>query len=131
MHEKTKSMLHSLDVSYGSSSEQQSVTGFPTFDDSNSDWDARVEFPPREENSVPFFMPPQTRPIIHSAQNLMMLLFRLLFNQMHLTLGLFYVFRYMEVLQYGISHIWRQHFVLIILNMSLVHLLPKLHCGQQ
>ncbi|XP_058766378.1 stromal cell-derived factor 2-like protein isoform X2 [Vicia villosa] len=38
MHEKTKSMLHSLDVSYGSSSGQQSVTGFPTFDDSNSDW---------------------------------------------------------------------------------------------
>ncbi|CAI8598490.1 unnamed protein product [Vicia faba] len=26
-----------------------------------------VEFPPREENSVPFFTPPQTQPIIHSA----------------------------------------------------------------
>jgi dolichyl-phosphate-mannose--protein O-mannosyl transferase len=38
MHEKTKFRLHSHDVPYGSGSGQQSVTGFPTVDDSNSYW---------------------------------------------------------------------------------------------
>jgi dolichyl-phosphate-mannose--protein O-mannosyl transferase len=38
MHEKTKHRLHSHDVSYGSGSGQQSVTGFPEGDDSNSYW---------------------------------------------------------------------------------------------
>lgn len=28
---------------------------------------AGVEFPPREENSVPLFTPPQTQPIVHHA----------------------------------------------------------------
>ncbi|CAL0327433.1 unnamed protein product [Lupinus luteus] len=28
---------------------------------------ARVDFPPRDENSVPFFTPPQTQPVVHSA----------------------------------------------------------------
>jgi dolichyl-phosphate-mannose--protein O-mannosyl transferase len=38
MHEKTKHRLHSHDVAYGSGSGQQSVTGFPEGDDSNSYW---------------------------------------------------------------------------------------------
>ena len=38
MHEKTKFRLHSHDVPYGSGSGQQSVTGFPDVDDSNSYW---------------------------------------------------------------------------------------------
>ncbi|CAA0827340.1 Stromal cell-derived factor 2-like protein [Striga hermonthica] len=38
MHEKTKVRLHSHDVPYGSGSGQQSVTGFPNVDDSNSYW---------------------------------------------------------------------------------------------
>ncbi|KAK9666512.1 hypothetical protein RND81_14G190000 [Saponaria officinalis] len=38
MHEKTKYRLHSHDVPYGSGSGQQSVTGFPNVDDSNSYW---------------------------------------------------------------------------------------------
>ncbi|KAL9244725.1 hypothetical protein vseg_018467 [Gypsophila vaccaria] len=38
MHEKTKHRLHSHDVPYGSGSGQQSVTGFPNVDDSNSYW---------------------------------------------------------------------------------------------
>lgn len=38
MHEKTKFRLHSHDVPYGSGSGQQSVTGFPSVDDSNSYW---------------------------------------------------------------------------------------------
>lgn len=38
MHEKTKFRLHSHDVPYGSGSGQQSVTGFPNVDDSNSYW---------------------------------------------------------------------------------------------
>ncbi|KAL6647530.1 hypothetical protein ACP70R_014967 [Stipagrostis hirtigluma subsp. patula] len=38
MHEKTKHRLHSHDVPYGSGSGQQSVTGFPEGDDSNSYW---------------------------------------------------------------------------------------------
>lgn len=37
-HEKTKFRLHSHDVPYGSGSGQQSVTGFPNVDDSNSYW---------------------------------------------------------------------------------------------
>ncbi|KAL5229403.1 hypothetical protein ABZP36_028179 [Zizania latifolia] len=38
MHDKTKHRLHSHDVPYGSGSGQQSVTGFPEVDDSNSYW---------------------------------------------------------------------------------------------
>jgi len=38
MHERTKFRLHSHEVPYGSGSGQQSVTGFPTGDDSNSYW---------------------------------------------------------------------------------------------
>ncbi|KAL5980287.1 hypothetical protein ACLOJK_028195 [Asimina triloba] len=38
MHERTKIRLHSHDVPYGSGSGQQSVTGFPNVDDSNSYW---------------------------------------------------------------------------------------------
>ncbi|MBA0719569.1 hypothetical protein Golax_007234 [Gossypium laxum] len=38
MHEKTKIRLHSHEVPYGSGSGQQSVTGFPNVDDSNSYW---------------------------------------------------------------------------------------------
>jgi dolichyl-phosphate-mannose--protein O-mannosyl transferase len=38
MHDKTKVRLHSHDVAYGSGSGQQSVTGFPQTDDSNSYW---------------------------------------------------------------------------------------------
>ena len=38
MQEKTKFRLHSHDVPYGSGSGQQSVTGFPNVDDSNSYW---------------------------------------------------------------------------------------------
>jgi dolichyl-phosphate-mannose--protein O-mannosyl transferase len=41
MHEKTKHRLHSHDVPYGSGSGQQSVTGFPEVDDSNSYWIVR------------------------------------------------------------------------------------------
>ncbi|KAK4413990.1 Stromal cell-derived factor 2-like protein [Sesamum alatum] len=41
MHEKTKFRLHSHDVPYGSGSGQQSVTGFPDVDDSNSYWIVR------------------------------------------------------------------------------------------
>nr|KJB06645.1 hypothetical protein B456_001G037100 [Gossypium raimondii] len=43
MHEKTKFRLHSHDVPYGSGSGQQSVTGFPNVDDSNSYWIVRPE----------------------------------------------------------------------------------------
>ncbi|XP_019415971.1 PREDICTED: stromal cell-derived factor 2-like protein isoform X2 [Lupinus angustifolius] len=38
MHEKSKVRLHSHEVPYGSGSGQQSVTGFPGVDDSNSYW---------------------------------------------------------------------------------------------
>ncbi|RWW11588.1 hypothetical protein BHE74_00020878 [Ensete ventricosum] len=38
MHERTKYRLHSHDVPYGSGSGQQSVTGSPEVDDSNSYW---------------------------------------------------------------------------------------------
>ncbi|KAJ8446570.1 hypothetical protein Cgig2_019723 [Carnegiea gigantea] len=38
MHERTKFRLHSHEVPYGSGSGQQSVTGFPGVDDSNSYW---------------------------------------------------------------------------------------------
>ncbi|CAL9054077.1 unnamed protein product [Musa banksii] len=38
MHEKAKCRLHSHDVPYGSGSGQQSVTGSPDADDSNSCW---------------------------------------------------------------------------------------------
>lgn len=41
MHERTKYRLHSHDVPYGSGSGQQSVTGFPNVDDSNSYWIVR------------------------------------------------------------------------------------------
>ncbi|TYK19996.1 stromal cell-derived factor 2-like protein [Cucumis melo var. makuwa] len=43
MHEKTKFRLHSHDVPYGSGSGQQSVTGFPNVDDSNSYWIVRPQ----------------------------------------------------------------------------------------
>ncbi|KAL1315284.1 hypothetical protein AAHE18_16G247100 [Arachis hypogaea] len=43
MHEKTKCRLHSQDVPYGSGSGQQSVTGIPTVDDSNSYWIVKPE----------------------------------------------------------------------------------------
>ncbi|KAJ8751905.1 hypothetical protein K2173_026121 [Erythroxylum novogranatense] len=43
MHERTKFRLHSHDVPYGSGSGQQSVTGFPAVDDSNSYWIVRPE----------------------------------------------------------------------------------------
>ncbi|ERN18643.1 stromal cell-derived factor 2-like protein [Amborella trichopoda] len=42
-HEKTKFRLHSHDVPYGSGSGQQSVTGFPNVDDSNSYWIVKPE----------------------------------------------------------------------------------------
>ncbi|KAF5196405.1 Stromal cell-derived factor 2-like protein [Thalictrum thalictroides] len=42
-HEKTKVRLHSHDVPYGSGSGQQSVTGFPNVDDSNSYWIVRPQ----------------------------------------------------------------------------------------
>lgn len=38
MHDKTKYRLHSHDVPYGTGSGQQSVTGFPGGEDSNSYW---------------------------------------------------------------------------------------------
>ncbi|THU49033.1 hypothetical protein C4D60_Mb06t05310 [Musa balbisiana] len=38
MHERAKCRLHSHDVPYGSGSGQQSVTGSPDVDDSNSCW---------------------------------------------------------------------------------------------
>ncbi|XP_043696289.1 stromal cell-derived factor 2-like protein [Telopea speciosissima] len=41
MHERTNFRLHSHDVPYGSGSGQQSVTGFPSVDDSNSYWIAK------------------------------------------------------------------------------------------
>ncbi|KAH9612016.1 hypothetical protein KSS87_021511 [Heliosperma pusillum] len=41
MHERSKFRLHSHDVPYGSGSGQQSVTGFPNVDDSNSYWVVR------------------------------------------------------------------------------------------
>merc|ERR1712137_1389338 len=37
-HEKTKKRLHSHEVSYGSGSGQQSVTGYEFLDDTNSLW---------------------------------------------------------------------------------------------
>lgn len=43
MHERTKFRLHSHDVPYGSGSGQQSVTGFPNVDDSNSYWIVRPQ----------------------------------------------------------------------------------------
>ncbi|KAI4380989.1 hypothetical protein MLD38_007109 [Melastoma candidum] len=43
MHEKTRVRLHSHDVPYGSGSQQQSVTGFPSVDDSNSYWIVRPQ----------------------------------------------------------------------------------------
>ncbi|XP_065009836.1 stromal cell-derived factor 2-like protein [Musa acuminata AAA Group] len=43
MHEKTKYRLHSHDVPYGSGSGQQSVTGSPDVDDSNSYWIVRPQ----------------------------------------------------------------------------------------
>ncbi|GAB4854680.1 Stromal cell-derived factor 2-like protein [Ancistrocladus abbreviatus] len=48
MHEKTKFRLHSHEVPYGSGSGQQSVTGFPDVDDSNSYWVVK----PRPESSA-------------------------------------------------------------------------------
>lgn len=41
MHDRTKFRLHSHEVPYGSGSGQQSVTGFPNVDDSNSYWIVR------------------------------------------------------------------------------------------
>ncbi|KAK8965606.1 Stromal cell-derived factor 2-like protein [Platanthera guangdongensis] len=41
MHERTRFRLHSHEVPYGSGSGQQSVTGFPNVDDSNSYWIVR------------------------------------------------------------------------------------------
>ncbi|CAM6129166.1 unnamed protein product [Calypogeia fissa] len=41
MHDKTKFRLHSHDVPYGTGSGQQSVTGFPGVEDSNSYWSVR------------------------------------------------------------------------------------------
>ncbi|XP_027156978.1 stromal cell-derived factor 2-like protein isoform X2 [Coffea eugenioides] len=41
MHGRTKFRLHSHDVPYGSGSGQQSATGFPNVDDSNSYWIVR------------------------------------------------------------------------------------------
>lgn len=38
MHERTRFRLHSHEVPYGSGSGQQSVTAFPSVDDSNSYW---------------------------------------------------------------------------------------------
>ncbi|GMH07058.1 hypothetical protein Nepgr_008898 [Nepenthes gracilis] len=43
MHEKTKFRLHSHEVPYGSGSGQQSVTGFPDVEDSNSYWIIRPQ----------------------------------------------------------------------------------------
>nr|CAD1840172.1 unnamed protein product [Ananas comosus var. bracteatus] len=43
MHERTKFRLHSHEVPYGSGSGQQSVTGFPNVDDSNSYWIVRPQ----------------------------------------------------------------------------------------
>ncbi|KAJ8477330.1 hypothetical protein OPV22_021057 [Ensete ventricosum] len=43
MHERTKYRLHSHDVPYGSGSGQQSVTGSPDVDDSNSYWIVRPQ----------------------------------------------------------------------------------------
>lgn len=41
MHDKTKYRLHSHDVPYGTGSGQQSVTGYPGVEDSNSYWSIR------------------------------------------------------------------------------------------
>ncbi|CAK9187070.1 unnamed protein product [Ilex paraguariensis] len=39
--------------------------GLPFFQNDKLASSARVEFPPREENSVPLFTPPQTHPLVH------------------------------------------------------------------
>jgi len=44
MHSATKARLHSHDISYGSGSGQQSVTGFPTENDANGYWTVKPAF---------------------------------------------------------------------------------------
>eukprot|EP00246_Nothoceros_aenigmaticus_P018030 TRINITY_DN9273_c0_g1_i1.p1 TRINITY_DN9273_c0_g1~~TRINITY_DN9273_c0_g1_i1.p1 ORF type:complete len:227 (-),score=32.70 TRINITY_DN9273_c0_g1_i1:261-941(-) len=51
MHDKTKFRLHSHEVPYGSGSGQQSVTGFPGVEDSNSYWIVHLVKPEGKPNA--------------------------------------------------------------------------------
>lgn len=65
MHERTKFRLHSHNVPYGSGSGQQSVTGFPNVDDSNSYWVRLNIYHGIPTSNVPHFLCNSTRCFSH------------------------------------------------------------------
>ncbi|XVE53546.1 hypothetical protein DITRI_Ditri03aG0011500 [Diplodiscus trichospermus] len=100
MHEKTKFRLHSHDVPYGSGSGQQSVTGFPNVDDSNSYWIVRppLDTSAKQGDTIPHgaiirLQHMRTKKWLHShlfaspiSGNIEVSLFHILFNSQSLAI---------------------------------------------